>query len=103
LGFCNVYLVGADFNMPAKGSAYAFDERKSEGARESNNTRYGTLDDRFADIQSVITRRKMKFHIINVTPSSKLKAFPTMDFKKAVDKAAAECEKSVPTEGWYEK
>ena len=64
-----------------------------------NNATYASLNRRFDALLPVF--KETDLSVFNCTPDSGLKSFPTMDYQKAVDTAAEECEKEVSTEGWY--
>jgi hypothetical protein len=104
LGFRRVYIIGADFGMkdspeekPAQN--YAWKQWRHESSVSGNNATYISLNKRFKALLPHLKTAKMK--VWNCTPGGGLEAFPRMDFQEAVDLSAAECEKEVDTEGWY--
>lgn len=105
LGFRYVYIIGADFNMketmPGKPEAvnYAWQQFRQPSSVGSNNRTYEALNDRFAALDAPSARAGIT--IYNCTPGGNLTAFKRMDFQKAVNRAAKECEKPVGTSGWY--
>lgn len=98
LGFRTVYLIGADFSMTPE-QKYAFDEKRDAEAIRHNNVLYESLNQRFDALRDHFTQAK--FLVWNCTPDSGLKAFEHMPFEQAIEKAAAECGKTVNTKGWY--
>lgn len=101
LGFKKVFLVGADFKMSEDSnvSPYAWDEKKDDRGRRSNNRLYQTLGVRF----QALVKAKMPLEIYNCTKDSGLKVFPYVDFEQAVKECAEVCERQVQTKGWYVK
>ena len=104
LGFRKIYIVGADFKMVKSGQEapvrnYAWDQWRHDSSVKGNNTTYSALNTRFNALLPHMKERKLE--VYNCTPNSGLKSFPMMDFQKAVDLSAAECEKKVGTDGWY--
>ncbi|MBX3372599.1 MAG: hypothetical protein KF817_02085 [Phycisphaeraceae bacterium] len=98
LGFRTVYLVGADFRMtPDQG--YAFDEARSAEAVRHNNVLYDSLNRRFEALRDHFMEHR--FAVLNCTPESGLTAFPHIPFEQAIEKASAECGKTINTKGWY--
>ena len=83
LGFRRVYLLGCDFDM-VFGTPYAFAQQKHKGGCSSNNTCYHIMTKRFEALKEQF--EKANFKIINCTPNSGLKLFPTMPYEKAVEK-----------------
>lgn len=92
LGFRTIFLLGCDFNMQfaqhstitPKGNKqpYAFEQHKWKGGVDSNNRGYEILNKRFTALVPFF--QKSGFEIFNCTPGSKLTAFPTMDYNKAL-------------------
>jgi hypothetical protein len=104
LGFRKMYIIGADFKMvtsPKEQAVknYAWEQWRHDSSVDGNTKTYEALNKRFEALLPQL--KKIKLQVWNCTPNSGLKAFPKMDFQEAVDKTAAECEKVVSTEGWY--
>jgi hypothetical protein len=104
LGFKKVYIVGADFGMkksPAKEPAqnYAWKQWRHDSSVKNNNRTYEVLNRRFGGLKPGL--KQLGVEVFNCTPGGGLHAFDRMEFQKAVDQTAQECEKKVNTEGWY--
>lgn len=97
----NIYLVGVDFHMdldPNK-PAYAFGEQKHVKGRQSNNGMFKGLAKRLETLKPGF--EKLGIQIRNCNPKSGLRVFPFISYDEAVNAAAKECEKPVPSKGWY--
>mgnify|MGYP003111278209 FL=1 len=101
LGFSDIYLCGADFNMEQGKQNYAFEQDRDEGAVKGNNNSYKTNSKRLESLKEVLLRAGTK--VWNCSPTSNLDAFPFLPFSQAI-KA---CENLVPKQesslGWYDK
>ena len=84
LGFSNIFIVGADFNMTAD-NGYSFDQSRNKGAVSNNNKTYNCLNARFEALLPYANG--LGLQIYNCTPDSGLTAFPYMDVSKALDVA----------------
>ncbi|MEX2577453.1 MAG: hypothetical protein WD342_00225 [Verrucomicrobiales bacterium] len=96
LGFRRVVLVGCDFRMSAE-ERYWFAEGRTDQAIRNNTTTYGILEGFFAELDPVL--REAGLRVVNATPGSGLRAFPTVDLAEEVERAAIDTTDS--TEGMY--
>jgi hypothetical protein len=104
LGFRKVYIVGADFCMSKSAREdpiqnYAWKQWRHDSSVKGNTRTYKSLNQRFGALRPHIKKEGME--VWNCTPGGGLEAFPRMEFRRAVDTVARECEKEVDTEGWY--
>ena len=99
LGFQEVYLLGCDFEMPMDmdKEAYAFEEHRAKNVRDKNNDMYRWIQEVFEKLKPSFARSG--FQIYNCNPNSKLKSFPFMDYREALQRSV------IPefddTRGWY--
>lgn len=100
LGFKRIVLVGADFRMSHNAQNYAWKQARNEGSVKNNTKTYAALNERFRALHPGLLEQGIE--IYNATPNSGLTAFPSMEWNRAVNEAAAECRKQVDTEGWYD-
>ena len=100
LGLSKVYLLGVDFRMVDDAQNYAFSQHRWKSSVRGNNSSYKQLNERLAAVWPLMQEGGMA--VVNCTPNSGLKVFPTMGYQAAVDEAAAECEKPTDPAGWYE-
>ena len=99
LGFQEVYLLGADWNMSTDEGVpgYAFDEHRDARHRNGNNRMYAWTTEFLRRLQPQF--KETGFRIFNCNPDSHLELFPYMSFESAVTHAATpEIEQ---TRGWY--
>jgi hypothetical protein len=97
LGFRQVYLLGCDMNMNKDekveldgeqvfANNYHFDEGRSKGAVNGNNTTYSKMiNTYFPELQKEFL--KHDFYVYNCNPDSALKVFPHVPFEEAVKNA----------------
>lgn len=102
LGFRNVYLIGADFNM-SESYTYHFEEDRHRGAVKNNLKTYNRMEtEYFPQLRPHF--EKAGYHVFNCTKGSKLTAFPYLDFEEAIDKASRETgDPNSRTKGLYTK
>lgn len=84
IGFRNVYLVGADFNM-SEDYGYHFDEGRDKGAVNCNNNTYAAMIEWFEELQPYFLAEN--FIVKNCNPESALTAFPFISLEDAVAEA----------------
>lgn len=82
LGVREVYLLGCDFHM-RKEQPYGFREPVSDRHVERNNHYYGLLNERFQELQPHFAAHGLR--VVNLNPSSGLRAFPMADFEVVLD------------------
>ena len=87
LGFRKIYLLGCDMKM-SETYAYHFDEQRSKGAVNCNNTTYDRLKNEY------LPELKPHFEaaglqVFNCNPDSELKVFPFISFNDAIKEATA--------------
>lgn len=99
LGFRKVYLVGCDFKMTHDAEPYAFDQKKHDGAVDSNNMAYVKLNHMFNLLLPGF--RQAGFEICNCTPGSGLLAFPQLALTEAVAQATKGIPDELDTRDWY--
>lgn len=87
LGFRRVFMVGTDFKMDAE-YKYAFEQERSGGSIEGNNSSYAKLQKRFKEVKKHFD--KEGFEVFNCSEASELKVFPHMDFDEAIARAGSE-------------
>ena len=88
LGFRNVYLIGADFNMSEK-LTYHFEEDRHKGAVKNNLNTYKKLESEYFPMLKPYFD-DVGFKVYNCTKNSKLTAFPYIDYEKAIQKVCME-------------
>jgi hypothetical protein len=88
LGFRKVYLLGCDMKM-ATNYAYHFDEQRSAGAVNCNNSTYDRLKSEYLPSLKPIFD-KAGFQVFNCNPESELKVFPFVNFEDAIKEATSE-------------
>jgi len=87
LGFRNVYLLGCDFNME-QDKTYHFDEQRTKGAVNGNNSTYRRLkDEYFPQLKPYFDAEK--FTIYNCNPDSGLEVFPHKSYEEALADAGS--------------
>lgn len=85
LGFRNVYLLGADFNM-SETATYHFDEQRHKGAVNCNMNTYEKLkNEYFPALKPYFDAEG--FNVYNCNPDSKLEVFDFVDFNDAIIEA----------------
>jgi len=84
LGFRQVYLLGADFEM-SETKKYHFDEGRTATAIKNNMSTYARLQQWFTELQPQF--QKAGFKVFNCNPASKLTAFPVIPYQDALDAA----------------
>lgn len=99
LGFRTVYLLGCDFSMSAN-YRYAFPERRSQGAVDSNNADYGKLAKLLEMLRPEFDANG--FEVLNCNPRSNLFVFDYLPFEAALVNATAGVDQEPDTVGWYE-
>lgn len=87
LGFRTVYLMGVDFEM-SETKKYHFDEGRTPGAIKGNMSTYDKLIKWFGELQPLFL--KEGFKVYNCNPDSRLKVFPFINYKEALDKVHGE-------------
>ena len=85
LGFREVYLLGVDFEM-SDTKKYHFDEGRTPHAIKNNTSTYSKLIKWMEELQPYFLAENFK--VYNCNPDSKLRAFPFVNYKDAVDKVA---------------
>lgn len=98
LGIKNVYLLGVDFKMTPEES-YAFRQKKDEQACKTNNESYFILNKRLEKLQPVFL--KNQFYVYNCNPLSNCKAFPIVNFDKAIEDVLAKFPKEIDETNQY--
>lgn len=99
LGFKIVYLLGADFSMDVA-KPYAFDQAKSQGACQSNNSAYPKLGQMLGLLQPHFLAAG--FRVFNCNPASNLTVFPFVSYTDAIAAATSHIPQGVlSAAGWY--
>jgi hypothetical protein len=101
LGFRQVFILGADFNMQPGRDNYAFKQDRSSSSIKGNNATFVALNKRFHAILPQLHAEGRQ--VYNCLESSGLTPFPYISFDTAVQMAEAECNIDVVTEGWYDE
>lgn len=86
LGFRKVFLLGVDFEM-TKDKSYVFNERRTDFDINSNNRNYKKMSDEML-LPIKEEGEKLGFYIFNCNEKSKLKVFPYINYKEAIDKTS---------------
>ena len=81
LGVRRVFLLGADFHMDEE-HKYHFDQDRSKGSIRGNNATYKKMNLWFRELRPHF--EKAGFNVFNCNPDSKLTAFDTVEYDKAV-------------------
>jgi len=99
LGFRSVYLLGCDFTMSEQ-YAYAFPEKRSEGAVAGNNSNYLAISRLLAMLRPGFD--SVGFEVLNCNPDSNLRVFDHLPYEAAVARATDAIDQEPDTRGWYE-
>lgn len=83
LGFKKVFLLGCDFNMEIGKQNYAFDQDRSKGSVNCNNSTYQAMIERFRILRPSF--EKENFFVFNCNKDSKLDVFPYVPFNDAIE------------------
>lgn len=86
LGIRRLYLVGCDFSM-SNDSKYHFDQDRSKGSINGNNSTYQKLDGWLKELRPLF--EEQDFHVFNCNPQSNLKAFEFITFDDAIGETKA--------------
>jgi hypothetical protein len=81
MGFRQVFLLGADFEMTEE-KRYHFDEQRTDAAVRGNMATYAKLQQWFTELQPHFL--KAGFVVKNCNPRSKLTAFPQISYAEAL-------------------
>ena len=81
LGVRTIFLVGADFKME-ESKPYSFNEKKSQGACDSNNELYRVLNAYFTLLRPILEANN--FYVYNTYEESGLTAFDFIPFEEAI-------------------
>lgn len=100
LGFRFVYLLGCDFAMGPE-QRYAFAENRTEGAINSNNHAYRTMERLWGLMRPRFD--EAGFHVLNCNQKSSLTAFNFLPFEEALANSRRDMPDEIDTVGWYEK
>ena len=100
LGARRIFLLGCDMNMRLD-QAYAFEEEKSRGAVNGNNSSYRKIQKLLG--LALPHFDSVGFQVFNCNPKSSLEVFPFMSFETAVRLATEGIEQVPNTRGWYVK
>ena len=101
LGFRTVYLLGADFKMVQGEKNYAFAQARSDSSVKGNNSTYEKLNKRFVSLLPDFA--EVGFRVYNCYKESGLTAFPHISYEKAIEASCAKFDKTIDTEGWYDR
>lgn len=100
LGCRQVFMLGVDFAMSPSdgsgGSGYAFNEQRSQGAAQGNNSSYRKANAMCAELRPIF--EAADYHVYNCNPQSRLTAFDYLP----LDEAQAIARGLVPPEPWPE-
>lgn len=103
LGTARVHLLGVDFDMPVVTKRereignYAWGQA---GSALSNNDAYRVLAGWLEELRPVLERAGMP--VYNCNPRSRLRAFPHVQFARALADCQGVCREPLDMEGWYE-
>jgi len=103
LGVRNLFLLGCDFQMKSGQKNYHFDQDRTNGSVNGNNSSYKMLTKRFSELKPIFD--KMGYQIFNCNPESNLDVFPKVDYKEAIETIIA-CmpdTKNERTKGLYDR
>lgn len=103
LGARTVFLLGCDFRMnpllPLDGN-YAFSENRDEDAIRSNNDQFRIIQEWLTELMPWFLR--FGFKVYNCSESSSLRAFPFIEFDRAMDITLREFpSEPLDLNGWY--
>lgn len=100
LGFRNIYLLGADFNMTEE-STYHFEEDRHKGAVNNNTKTYNRLENEYFPALKPYFD-EVGFKIYNCNPDSKLTIFPHVPYEDAIASVKKETgDRNSKTRGLY--
>jgi hypothetical protein len=103
LGIRNIYLLGCDFNM-SDTQKYHFEQDRSKGSINGNNSTYGKLIERFGQLKPIFD--KVGLNVYNCNPNSGLKVFPHISVEEAISRATIMMPKDIKNErtaGLYDR
>jgi hypothetical protein len=103
LGVRNLFLLGCDFHMD-ENTKYHFEQDRSRGSINGNNSTYKTLIERFTQLKP--TFDEVGFNIYNCNRKSGLKVFPFVDYNEAINIAKGEMPEDITNErtsGLYDR
>lgn len=101
LGVRRLYLLGCDFRMKKGSQNYAFEQDRSDGSVNGNNSSYRVLNVRLKHLVPYFT--KEGYEIFNCTPDSGLTAFPYVPYEDAIVDACARMPEKINTAGMYDR
>jgi len=103
LGVRTVFLLGCDFKMNEGKPNYSFDQERSQGSVNGNNSSYEMLTQRFSELKPVF--ESMGFGVYNCNPESGLDVFPKVAFTDAIKVATSHMPdvENERTKGLYER
>ncbi len=99
MGFRHLYLCGCDFRMDTA-KPYAFEQEREASMARFNNKQFSAMSRRFEALLPYFEGEGLR--IVNCTPGSALKVFPSMRLSDAVKEATADCAGPMDTRGLYD-
>ena len=100
LGFRSIYLLGCDFKMEEGKQNYAFQQERTKGAVNGNNSTYNALIKRFEALKPLFHRRGLS--VYNCNKDSKLKIFPFRSLEDGIQDFREHLPTPEDTTEWYD-
>ena len=82
---------------------YAFDQKRDEGASDSNNRQFAIVNEWLCKMQEDGVFERRGVSIFNCCERSGLRAFPYVPFDIALKDVVGRVEEQPDLRGWYEK